>query len=441
MSKGLIKKIGLFAAAWLATTALFAQTDGTYTGYTPYSVYGIGDLHAGGNAFTRSMGGAGVALRNRRFINPLNPASLTARDSLSFMADFGLTGKSVLFQQNDFKSANNTLNINDFVISFPLWRRYLAMMIGVSPFSNVGYDFAYSETNPEQIGRIGNYGYSVYGSGSINQFYVGLGGTLWNRLSLGAQFIYYFGNPRKNANLLFENSSSRSVYNGFDLQLNGMTGKFGLQYEQPLGNNYFLSLGATYRMKTPLRGYVKDYSYAILSSHADTLKNVVDTLAYTRHVSFADEVTAGLSLRRGDDWSVQVDYSRSGWEKSGFDNARGFASVGKGVFSASTTQALRAGFEFTPNRNDIRYFYRRWTYRAGAYYEQAYYKLNGRSINAYGLTLGLTIPVYAGYNGITLGLDLGQRGSLADNLVRERYIGFNIGFNIFDLWFHKRQYD
>ena len=42
MSKGLIKKINLFAAALLATTALFAQNSGTYTGYTPYSIYGIG---------------------------------------------------------------------------------------------------------------------------------------------------------------------------------------------------------------------------------------------------------------------------------------------------------------------------------------------------------------------------------------------------------------
>ena len=441
MSKGLIKKINLFAAALLATTALFAQNSGTYTGYTPYSIYGIGDLHAGGNAFTRSMGGAGVAVRNRRFINPLNPASLTARDSLSFMADFGLTGKAVLFQQNDFKSANNTFNINDFVISFPIKHRYLAMMIGVSPFSNVGYDFSYSETNPELVGRTGNFGYAVSGSGSINQAFVGIGGTLWNRLSLGAEFIYYFGDLKKTANLLFENSSSRSVYNGFDLQLNGMTGKFGLQYEQPLGNNMFLTVGGTYRMKTKMRGYATDYSYAILSSRTDTLHNAIDTLALTNHVSFADEFAVGLSLRQGDDWSVQVDYTRSGWEKSGFDSTRGFASVGKGVFSATTSQSLRAGFEFTPNRNDIRYFYRRWTYRAGAYYEQSYYKLNGRTINGYGITLGLTIPVYAGYNGVTLGLDLGQRGSLGDNLIRERYVGFSIGFNIFDLWFHKRQYE
>ena len=182
-------------------------------------------------------------------------------------------------------------------------------------------------------------------------------------------------------------------------------------------------------------------AYAILSSHTDTLHNAIDTLALTNHVSFADEFAVGLSLRQGDDWSVQVDYTRSGWEKSGFDSTRGFASVGKGVFSATTSQSLRAGFEFTPNRNDIRYFYRRWTYRAGAYYEQSYYKLNGRTINGYGITLGLTIPVYAGYNGVTLGLDLGQRGSLGDNLIRERYVGFSIGFNIFDLWFHKRQYE
>ena len=450
MSRGLIRKIGILAAAFLAGVAVYAQDEGTYSGYTPYSIYGVGNLHPGGTAFNQGMGGAGVAIRNRRFINTLNPAAVTARDSLSFMADFGLSGKNTIYRQNDFQSAHNTFNINDFVISYPLWGRKIAMMAGIMPFSNVGYNFSYTETDPDKVGVIGNHGYTSAGTGSINEAFVALGGTLWNRLSLGAEFVYYFGNLKKSNNLLFNSAAYRDIYSGFDLKLRGMTGKFGIQYEQPLGNNLFLTLGATYRMRTRLRGFVSDYSFAILSSQTDTLKNNIDTLAKSRRVSLGDEIAVGISLRSGENWSVQMDYTRSGWEKSGFDQARGFAGTGASSFTATTSQSFRAGFEWTPNRNDIRYFYRRFTYRAGAYYEQAYYKLNGQSITGYGITLGLTVPVIrdiyggmsmGGYNGLTVGVDIGRRGRLDNNLIRETYVGINVGINIFDLWFHKRQYE
>jgi len=68
-----------------------AQTDGTYSGFSPYSVFGVGNLHQSGTAWNRGMGGVGIAARSNRYVNVLNPAAVTARDSLSFMSDLGLT--------------------------------------------------------------------------------------------------------------------------------------------------------------------------------------------------------------------------------------------------------------------------------------------------------------------------------------------------------------
>ena len=58
-----------------------------------------------------------------------------------------------------------------------------------------------------------------------------------------------------------------------------------------------------------------------------------------------------------------------------------------------------------------------------------------------GVTLGVTLPIpgYL-YNGISLGVDLGQRASTKNNMIRERYAMFVIGFNIHDIWFRKNQY-
>ena len=44
-------------------------------------------------------------------------------------------------------------------------------------------------------------------------------------------------------------------------------------------------------------------------------------------------------------------------------------------------------------------------------------------------------------NALNLAVDLGERGSLKDNMVRERYVQFIINVNIHDLWFIKPKYD
>ena len=44
-------------------------------------------------------------------------------------------------------------------------------------------------------------------------------------------------------------------------------------------------------------------------------------------------------------------------------------------------------------------------------------------------------------NGLTVGVDFGQRGSLSGAMIRERYVNVSVGFNLFDIWFRKYQYD
>ena len=71
--------------------------------------------------------------------------------------------------------------------------------------------------------------------------------------------------------------------------------------------------------------------------------------------------------------------------------------------------------------------------------DQSYYQVNGQNLTSAGITFGMTLPVNQGYNGITFALDLGQRG-FGTAFVKEKYLGFHIGFNIFDIWFRKPQY-
>ena len=427
----------MLVVSLIMCSTAFAQ-DGTYSAYSPYSIYGIGDISKEGTAYNKSMGGVGIATRNNRYINYLNPAAVTARDSLSFMADFGLQQSNNVYKQGDIKSAHNTFNIYNFVMTFPIWRSS-AFMVGITPYSDVGYDFSSIENNPDIIGNTGNISYDSYGTGGVYQLFLGAGVTFWKKLSVGAEWIYYFGNIDKVTNMDYSNSSYRSVNSGSELDIRGTTGKFGLQYEQKLGDDVSMVIGATYKLSTRMKGYSTNYRYANQSSVTDTLSYNVDTLAASG-LRFGDEIGVGISFKGRDKWSAELNYLRSNWSNSGMDTHKGFSAMGSSVFSSTVSQSFRAGFEITPNRNDIRYYFRKCSYRAGIYYDQAYYKLDGNNINSMGITLGITLPIPRYYNGVSLGVDFGQRASTRNNMIRERYAMFVIGFNIHDIWFRKNQY-
>ena len=416
---------------------LSAQNNGAYGSYSPYSLYGIGEMSRSGNAFTQSMGGVGIATRNRRFINILNPAAVTARDSLAFMADFGLSQKNTYYRQNGKNSANNTFNLNDLVMSFPIWRTS-AMMVGITPFSDVGYDFS-SQVDDDIIADTGAIDYNASGTGGVYQVFIGAGATFWRRFSIGAELDIFFGNIEKLTSTTLAHGDYRSVNSGDKLNIRGTSGKFGLQYEQKLGGDISLIAGATYRLRTNMKGQATSFNYGTQSGVVDSVRTEIIRLK-ENGLKFGDELGIGIAVRGGENWTAEFNYVRSDWRNAGMDAVNGFAVKGDMDFTASVSHSFKAGFEIVPNRNDVRYYLKRCAYRGGLYYDRAHYKVNGNPVDGFGMTLGVTLPVWRWYNGISLGVDFGQKGSLKNNLVRERYFKFMIGFNIHDIWFQKTRY-
>lgn len=444
MSRRTLNKAGLAAIlAVCAAFSAFGQATGTYT---PYSIFGVGDLSQPGSAYNRTMGGVGIASRNNDFINILNPAAVTARDVAEesymgspFMTDFSLYSDNKIFRQGDIISASNTLNINDLVMSFPIWRSS-AMMVGITPYSDTGFGYSFDYTDPTLIGHTGSISYSATGRGSIYKVFAAAGVTFFKRLSVGAQWNFHFGDIEKNYYTLFNDASYNSIKNVSSAKITGHSGKFGIQYEQPLGTKLTLGLGATYTTSASLRGTVEvSRSLAASTSASDTLYFRRDNLGKDVEAKLAGEIGVGISLRDAGRWRAEFDYTRSDWTKCGLDDLRGFSA--SKLFSTTTTEAYRFGFEIVPNRNDIRYYFNHVAYRIGAYHKKDYFLLNGNEIRSTGITLGVTLPVVSGYNGITLGMDFGQRGSIENAMIRERYINFSIGFNLYDIWFRKYQYD
>ena len=414
----------------MSSFVLKADDNGAYSGFAPYSIYGVGDLFSGGSAYNMTMGGVGIASRNNKFINSLNPAAVTARDSLSFMSDFSVYQNNKIFRQGDSRSAHNLFNINDIIISFPLFHN-TAAMVGIKPYSTSGYGFNYYETNPGVVGTVGNVLHSYSGQGSIYQIFLGGGIKLFDKLNIGAEYIHYIGNLNKTYSQSFVSDAS-ALGKKIEAEsiLNSNSAKFGVQYEQSFGKKLSFVAGATYKLSSRLNGFIN----TTVSNGTIEISNVSDTLSLRQDpLMLASEVGVGLAMVYGRNFRAEFDYTISDWSNTNF--------APEGIFATSLAESFRFGMEYIPRPNDVRYYRNIIAYRAGAYFTKNYYTVGSQPIYARGVTLGVTLPVFQWYNGLTLGFEFGQRGSLKDSLVRETYFNFSLGINLFDIWFQQYRYE
>ncbi|HIZ88172.1 MAG TPA: hypothetical protein IAC03_08480 [Candidatus Coprenecus pullistercoris] len=409
---------------------LRGQSTDALGSYSPYSLYGVGKLSYQGTAYNTMMGGIGIGMRDNGVINYLNPAAITARDTLAFMLDFGVNQQNLYNRDNVTKSAYNIFNMQNVAFTFPIYRKS-AFIVGIAPFSDIGYKFLSTETDTGVEAGIGDVKYQKYGTGSIYQLFFGASVMFFDRISIGAQGIYYFGSINKHNDILFNSSSMyNTVSTGWEYKVHSFSGKFGLQYIQPIRKyDSELVIGGTYRIGNDMRGDMVRYAFS-----------GQDTVMYDRSsgagFDIADEFGVGVSYRSGGKWAVGADFVQQNWHKSQFPDNGMWPN-----FSSSTARYYKAGFEITPNMYDIRYYMKRVTYRAGAYFEQSYVRLNGHQVNAFGITFGASFPIYRGHNAVSFAIDIGQRGSLRHNMVRERYINFILNINLHDVWFVKYRYE
>lgn len=431
---------GLFLGGFSAS----AQS-GEYGSFTPYSVFGVGDLSSPGSAYNAGMAGVGIATRNHRYLNTVNPAAISARDSLAMMLDFTIDNANTLYRQNyggeTFRSGNNRTNVSSFAMSFPIWNK-LSAAVGLRPYSSVGYKYKIVEDDPAMIANNGSISYSANGLGSLYNVFGAASWAIGKRLSVGAEADYIFGKVEKSFAQDFSASAYNEVQDKYTLNLNSLSGKFGLQYEQPIGKDWKIGVGATYFLSGRLKGYIDYASAAVGSVESLTIDSFSDTLGMRANpIYLANEAGLGISVNYADKFRAELNYLRADWTKSGMDLADGFATADAKLPMATTVkESWKLGFEYVPNINDVRYYYRKMAYRAGAYFNKEYFTLAGQPVNSAGITLGVTLPVFRWYNGVSITMDAGQRGGLQNGMVRERYIKFSVGVNLFDIWFVKTQY-
>ena len=68
-------------------------------------------------------------------------------------------------------------------------------------------------------------------------------------------------------------------------------------------------------------------------------------------------------------------------------------------------------------------------------------KINGSAIDEFGISFGLGLPVGQFFSNANIGIEIGQRGTIDNNLIEEDFVNIQIGLSLNDRWFVKRKYN
>ena len=155
----------LFFAVFAALLFPFFTQAQTSTS-SPYSRYGLGALEPAGLAASTAMGGCYTAFQNDTliplFINPGNPASYSTNRITTF--EIGGRASSTNFISDAGSVKKNNSGFNYISLAVPI-RKNMGLAIGLTPFSNVGYN----ATTTANVDSIGQMSYNYQGKGGINK--------------------------------------------------------------------------------------------------------------------------------------------------------------------------------------------------------------------------------------------------------------------------------
>ncbi len=425
----------VFLWIFFAGGAALAQENNSLNTYTPYSMYGFGDIKQQGLTGTGSMGGISTGVRDVRQIDYVNPAAATARDSvLNFVLDFGGELRNFYSKSATASSAYNTGNFHHLAAAFRMGR--FGANLGVTPFSQIGYEVERRETDANIIATAGDVYYRYRGEDGINQLFLNLGFDVTKTLAVGVGVKYYFGNLSRYYNVEYTNSGIGgkfyNIYSSDILKLSNFVPVFGAQYTLNFSKpERYMVLGASFQPGINMNA--KETGMSIVGVASDGITYPYDTVPGALSgvgVLMPMQLSVGASLVNTDKWMLGAEFNYQDFSKTEI--------MGRKDMGAS--YSVKLGGYYIPNLYDVRYFLNRWTYRAGLRYSRTPFAYRGYSVNDVAISAGLSIPMRgAGY--LNLGAEIGRRGTTSHGMVQETYVNFSLGITLFEAWFRKYQYE
>lgn len=378
---------------------------------SPTSRFGYGELNNNLPGAYRGMGGVGIGMRSNKVINPAQPASYTSCDSMTFM--FDIAGSLLYTNYGDSYGQSNKVNGNleYMTMQFPIWRQHIAMSLGVTPYSAVGYNFALTDS----INQDYYYSQKYRGTGGFTQVYGGLSANICDWVALGVNVYYMFGNIEQSRGLSFTDATMDSVQMVERLSANSLRLRYGMQVFHTFGK-HTVNMGAVYENKQPFSRM--NYEQIEMTT-ADTISNI--STGFDMPMMYG----VGLSYSYANRWLIGADYMCHDWA-----NANYFGQTQ----SLKKRHRMALGAEY---RNDptSRKYVDQIYWRLGVNYTTAY--TNRYNEAEWGVSMGVGFPLRTAGTVINTTLEYGKRGTR--NVLSENYLRLVVNASISEHWFFKRK--
>lgn len=408
---------------------------------SPYATYGIGDIKYDNTIETSSMGGISTAFisdftSNFNFANPANNANFELT-SIKLEA----TNENNYFKTdyNNTKSTKHSTYLSNISLAFPLSPK-LKMGLSYQPYSSKSYEILHTDELKDENNAT-YYRYNRFkGSGTLNTAQIALGYKINDKFAVGARANYYFGNlydlnelAYSGAELINGYETKNSIKN-FNFTLGASYQNLNTSTDRKLTIGATTTFGNTSNMTTD---YVNStYYYSDAGQTVKANESVIEQKRTDSKNLMPLQASLGVGYGEENKWflSVQGDYKKG----------ESIAYFGQSL-DLQDSYRISAGGWYLPNYNNFRSYFSRVVYRYGAFYEKGSLQIAGQNINKFGVSAGVLLPFknssITRMSGLELGLEVGKRGTLKNNLINQNYINLRVGFNFADKWFRKTLYN
>lgn len=421
-----IKKYFLLALVlFLTTFKSYSQSDLS----SPYSRFGLGDINTGSpNTILKGMGGISNAMSGKTLLNPNNPASYAELDSLSFVFDAGFYMKTATFSTNTMSEKGSNASFDYASIGISATKRW-KIGLGIMPYSNREYNVITDHYD------MGHYNIEFQGEGGLTRYFFSNGVKITDDLSVGITASYITGTLFDNTSVYYPDSTyflngKRSI----NMRIGDFKLDYGVLYKLPVPD-YNITVGLTYSQGSKIASKRDLFIRNMFKGFGNNTESPIDTLAFIENEKVSIKIPHGFGLGvrvdKGSGWQVGADFNWAGW--------KGFKMNGVND-SIQNSWNIAIGGSYKPQSTSISKYYKKITYRAGFHFDQTYYNIYGQSINKYGLTLGLGLPIPRSLTSLNVAIEVGSMGTTRNNLVKESYFNISISMSIYDKWFIKRKY-
>jgi len=417
----MIRKLIVLASILLSLTS-WAQ-DNTAS---PYSYFGLGEVKFKGTEEAKAMGGISIVADSTQ-LNLINPAYYSKLRYTTFA--IGGTNSFTNFYTNNESDKSQRTSLDYLLVAIP--KQKFGVIVGLMPFSTVGFKLKSSEINSiDQTLREKKF----LGNGNINRVLFGTSYKINSKFSVGFDLNYNFGKIKTETVEFVEDpviqlgsrERNTSIVKGF-------SSSFGVTYEGKINNKLTLYSSLTFSPESKLYSENTRNIATIVygSSGNELIDEEQDVDVQNNYIAIPTKLSIGSGIGVKNKWLIATEITLQ--QTSKLENR--FKDELNGDFKNATKIAL-GGF-FIPKYNSFSSYFSRITYRAGLRYENTGLVLKNESINDYGMTFGLGLPV--GLSKINIGFELGKKGTTTQNLIQENYFNLNIGLSLSDLWFRKRE--